>query len=283
MVIVLSQDSILVWYTRIRLSAYRWLVSERRSGEGQPDRTLALLWRNHRRPTETGDPARKRGAGRRPSLTVDDVVRAGIELADTEGLAAASMGGLAKELGVGTMTLYTYVPSKEELLDLMVDQVLAERRLPGPGESRPKNWREQVALYSTETRAMFQRHLWLSQVSTIRPPVGPGMLAGREYLLSVFLELGLTPVETNTAALAITTYVDSAARLEAESRLIERTTGQSNDAWWYERSDLWETYFDVDRHPAMTTIWHANGYQSTSEDVYRYGLDRLLNGIVPSP
>ncbi|MGW7685420.1 TetR/AcrR family transcriptional regulator [Kribbella sp. NPDC054772] len=259
-------------------------MSERRSGEGQPDRTLALLWRNHRQTTADGPvEARRRGAGRRPSLSVDDVIRAGIRLADEQGLTAASMGGLAKELGVGTMTLYTYVPSKEELLDLMVDQVLGERVLPGPGEPRPDDWRDQVEIYSQQTRAMFQRHLWLSQVSTIRPPVGPGMLAAREYLLSALLGLELSPVETNTAALAITTYVDSAASLEAESQLVERSTGQTNDAWWYERNDLWESYFDVDRHPAMTAIWNANGYQSTTRDAaadsYRYGLDRLLDGI----
>jgi len=210
-------------------------------------------------------------------------VLAGVRLADEQGLVAASMGGVAKELSVGTMTLYTYVPSKEELLDLMVDQVLAERDLPGPGEPRPEDWREQIEIYSEQTRAMFRRHPWLSQVSTIRPPVGPGMLAGREYLLSAFLGLGLSPAETNTAALAIATYVDSAAGLEAESELIERATGQSNDAWWYERSDLWETYFDVERHPAMTAIWNANGYQSSTReaatDSYRYGLDRLLDGI----
>nr|WP_202891833.1 TetR/AcrR family transcriptional regulator [Kribbella shirazensis] len=251
---------------------------------------MALLWRNHQRDQQSNSgqlsvegPARRRGAGRRPSLTVDDVVHAGIRLADEQGLAAASMGGLAKELGAGTMTLYTYVPSKDELLDLMVDQVLGERELPGPGDPRPEDWREQVEIYSEQTRAMFQRHLWLSQVSTIRPPVGPGMLAGREYLLSVLLPLGLSAVETNTAALAITTYVDSAASLEAESQLVERTTGKTNDAWWYERNELWETYFDVDRHPAMTAIWNADGYQSSTKeaaaDSYRYGLDRLLDGI----
>jgi hypothetical protein len=165
----------------------------------------------------------------------------------------------------------------------MVDQVLAERDLPGPGEPRPEDWREQIEIYSEQTRAMFRRHPWLSHVSTIRPPVGPGMLAGREYLLSAFLSLGLSPAETNTAALAIATYVDSAAGLEAERELIERATGQSNDAWWYERSDLWETYFDVERHPAMTAIWNANGYQSSTREAatesYRYGLDRLLDGI----
>ena len=286
-------------------------MTVRRSGEGQPERTLALLWRNHRKPArgaeqatpsrearpsadytaaaegteraDAGPRGRRRGAGRRPSLDVDGVVLAGIRLADEQGLAAASMGRVAKELNVGTMTLYTYVPSKEELLDLMVDQVLSERELPGPGEPRPEDWRDQVELYSEQTRAMFQRHPWLAQVSTIRPPIGPGMLAGREYLLSALLGLGLSAWETNMAALSITTYVDSAAGLEAESELVERSTGQSNDAWWYERSDLWETYFDVERHPAMTAIWNANGYQSGTHEAaaesYRYGLDRLLNGI----
>ncbi|GAA2795201.1 TetR/AcrR family transcriptional regulator [Kribbella solani] len=253
-------------------------MNKQQSGAGQPDRTLALLWRNHR----PAEPNRKRGAGRRPSLDLDDVVLTAIRLADEHGLTAASMGGVAKELGVGTMTLYTYVPSKEELLDLMVDQVMSERELPGPGE-RPDDWREQIEIYSGQTRAMFQRHLWLSQISTIRPPVGPAMLAAREYLLAAMLVLGLSAAETNTAALAITTYIDSAAGLEAESRLIERTTGQANDAWWHERNDLWETYFDVERHPAMTTIWNAKGYQSTTQEAasesYRYGLDRLLDGI----
>ncbi|MEU4608200.1 TetR/AcrR family transcriptional regulator [Kribbella sp. NPDC023972] len=251
-------------------------MTVRHSGGGQPERTLALLWRNTRQQV-------RRSAGRRPSLDVDDVVRTGIQLADERGLDAASMGGVAKALGVGTMTLYTYVPSKEELLDLMVDEVLAERQLPGPGEPRPADWREQVELYSEQTRAMFQRHPWLARVSTVRPPVGPGMLAGREYLLATLLPLNLSPRDTNTAALAITTYVDSAAGLEAENLLVERATGQSNEAWWYERNDLWETYFDVERHPAMTAIWHANGYQDSvaeaAADTYRYGLDRLLDGI----
>lgn len=254
-------------------------MTVRHSGGGQPERTLALLWRNSKADSEQV----RRSAGRRPSLDVDGLVRAGIQLADERGLEAASMGGVAKALGVGTMTLYTYVPSKEELLDLMVDEVLAERQLPGPGEPRPVDWREQVEVYSEQTRAMFQRHPWLARVSTVRPPVGPGMLAGREYLLSTLLSLNLSPRDTNTAALAITTYVDSAASLEAESRLVERATGQSDETWWHERNDLWETYFDVERHPAMTAIWNAHGYQDTvreaAADSYRYGLDRLLDGI----
>ncbi|MEU4391237.1 TetR/AcrR family transcriptional regulator [Kribbella sp. NPDC023855] len=251
-------------------------MTVRHSGGGPADRTLALLWRNHRpAPATDAKPA----LGRRPTLDLNKVVDAGITLADEQGLAAASMSGVAKALGVGTMTLYTYVPSKEELLDLMVDQVLAERALPGPGEPRPASWRDQIYLYSDQTRAMFRRHLWLASISTIRPPVGPGMLAGREYLLSACAVLGLSPRQTNTAALAITTYVDSAAGLEAETEQLERSTGQSQDAWWHERSDLWETYFDVERHPTMTAIWNAQGFDDGTEEVYRFGLNRLLDGI----
>jgi AcrR family transcriptional regulator len=284
------------------------------SGGGQPARTLALLWRHHRPPAASGEPATpaKPALGRKPTLNLDAVVDAAIALADAEGLAAASMTRVAKALGVGTMTLYTYVPSKEELLDLMIDQVLGERELPEPGDPRPADWRDQVEVYSEQTRAMFRRHRWLAQISTIRPPVGPGMLAGREYLLSALSALsststnsntgsssrtdgdgdgdgdggavsGLAPAQINAGALAITTYVDSAASLEADSEQLEQVTGQSNDAWWNERNELWETYFDVERHPTMTAIWHAGGFghgtRQAAVDSYRFGLDRLLDGI----
>ena len=110
------------------------------------------------------------------------------------------------------------------------------------------------------------------------------MLAGREYLLSALSALSsLAPAQINAGALAITTYVDSAAGLEADSEQLEQVTGQSNDAWWNERNELWETYFDVERHPTMTAIWHAGGFghgtRQAAADSYRFGLDRLLDGI----
>ncbi|ADB35006.1 transcriptional regulator, TetR family [Kribbella flavida DSM 17836] len=257
------------------------------SGGGHPDRTLALLWRNQHRPGQAAEQSNQPARGRKPTLQLDAVVDTAIALADERGLTAASMGNVAKALGVGTMTLYTYVPSKEELLDLMVDQVLLERRLPGPGDERPAGWRAQVELYSDETRAMFHRHPWLAGISMVRPPVGPGMLAGREYLLSTMFALGLPPDRANVAALAITTYVDSAAGGEAASEALERSTGQTHDAWWQERYDLWEIYFDVERYPTMTAVWNAEadgrayggGTREVTAEAYRFGLTRLLDGI----
>ncbi|MEQ0561944.1 TetR/AcrR family transcriptional regulator [Amycolatopsis sp. NEAU-NG30] len=247
-----------------------------RSGAEDVDRTLALLWRAR---GGTGEPAR----GRRPTLTIERIVAAAIGIADADGLAAASMHRVAKELGAGTMTLYTYVPGKAELVDLMVDDVLVGRRLPRPGEPRPEDWRAQVALYAERTREAYRKHPWLCEVSRVRPPLGPGRLAGQEYLLSIMDELGLPPKQAVAAANGIGTYVDANAALEAEDTRLERSTGQSTEAWWHQRSSFWENYFVVDEHPAMNRIWLGGGFEQNAkaqgDAAYEFGLNRMLDGI----
>ncbi|MFD9959888.1 TetR/AcrR family transcriptional regulator [Amycolatopsis sp. NPDC058986] len=246
------------------------------NGAEDIDRALALLWHVREQHSE---PAR----GRRPRLAVGRIVEVAIGVADAEGLVAASMHRVAKELGAGTMTLYTYVPGKAELLDLMVDQVLAERLLPGPGDERPADWRAQVLLYSDRTRETYRRHPWLREASRVRPALGPGHLAGQEYLLSTLDSLGLGAAQVTAAAGALGTYIDANAALEAESAHLERVTGQSDDAWWDQRSVFWHRYFPVDRHPTMARVWESGGFVLTAAEqaaqAYDFGLNRLLDGI----
>ncbi len=97
------------------------------SGTGDVHRSLELLWDGG------GQPSR----GPRRGLTLDRITAAAVALADTEGLGAVSMRRLATELGVGTMTLYRYVPGKAELLDLMLDRVHGEPS-PRPPAPRPR-------------------------------------------------------------------------------------------------------------------------------------------------
>lgn len=241
------------------------------------ERTLALLWRDCAGAPEPSS------RGRRPTLTIEQIIAAAIAVADAEGLVATSMHRVAKELGAGTMTLYTYVPGKTELIDLMVDTVLLERNLPGPGEPRPEDWRARVRVYADRTRDIYRRHPWLRERSRVRPALGPGQLAGQEYLLSIMESLGLPAREVVAAANSVAGYVDANAAAEAESVHLERTTGQSNDAWWGQRSSFWYTYFDVESHPAMNRIWLAGGFEKPSSeqasDASEFGLDRLLDGI----
>ena len=239
-------------------------------------RILPLLWRRSRPAQNQG----RKTTGRPPRLTVDVVVTTGIRIADTEGLEAASMARVATELSVGTMTLYGYVPSRPELIDLMVDEVLGSRDLLPAG---PGGWRSQILAYAGKTFAMYREHPWLAQVYQERPPIGPGMLAEREYVLAAVSSLGLPTDLINTASLTIASWIIGAARQEAESILLRRATGQSTDDWWLQRGELWEKWFDVETYPAMTALWNAGGFtrgaDEQARDAYEFGLTLLLDGI----
>src|SRR5437588_11584179 len=101
--------------------------------DGDPERSMALLW-------GVAESGRR---GPKPRHSVEDVVRAAIALADAEGLAALSMRRVAETLQLSPMSLYTYVPSKAELMDLMLDRVAGE--MDGP-EPRAGHWRAQLTL-----------------------------------------------------------------------------------------------------------------------------------------
>ena len=84
--------------------------------DGDPGRSIALLW-------GVAESGRR---GPKPRHTVEDVVQAAIALADAQGLGALSMRHVAETLQLSPMSLYTYVPSKAELMDLMLDRVAGE-------------------------------------------------------------------------------------------------------------------------------------------------------------
>ncbi|SDT77490.1 TetR/AcrR family transcriptional regulator [Actinoplanes derwentensis] len=226
-----------------------------------------LLWRRSL--------AKRRTTGRPPRLSVDAVVAAAIRIADADGLEAASMARVAADLGAATMTLYTYVPSRADLTALMVDEVLLARDLTATGLS----WRERVGLFADRTRAMFLTHPWLTEVSLVRPPLGPGTMAEREFLIATMSEIGLPVGEINRAALSVTAYVYAFAREAGEEKGAERASGLSTESWWHERGEFWEKWFDVEKHPAMTALWNAGGFEDQDQTAFAYGLALLLNGI----
>ena len=149
------------------------------TGGGDPARSMALLWRRR----DGGAPAGRSG------ISVDRIVGAAIEVADREGLAALSMRRVAEQLGVGTMSLYTYVPGKAELIDVMLDTVMDETARPDSVEG---GWRPWLELVARENRNLTLRHPWLAQVSSSRPPLGPGMIAKYDYELRAVDGVGLT-------------------------------------------------------------------------------------------
>ncbi|GAA0928276.1 TetR/AcrR family transcriptional regulator [Nonomuraea longicatena] len=245
-------------------------MSTEYSGKGDPARSLALLWRTSERVSRKG----------KPDLSVDRIVRAAIEVADGEGLAALSMRRVAERLGVGTMSLYTYVPGKPELLDVMLDTVYGEtdRR-----EDVPGGWRERLTHIARENWALYLRHPWLLQVATSRPVLGPNVTAKYDYELRAIDGIGLSDVEMDAVLTMVTGFVHGTARVAVDAKEAETQTGLSDEQWWSAHSPFLARIADPARYPTATRVGQAAGETHNGavnpDHAFEFGLTRILDGI----
>ena len=132
----------------------------------------------------------RRSRRRREPISRDAIVAAAIGLLDREGLAALSMRRLAEELGTGAASLYWHVGSKDGLLDLVLDEVIGEGKVPDPD---PDRWQEQLKQIARDQRAASHRHPWVVRVSIGRIPMGPNALRYSERILAILRAGGLPP------------------------------------------------------------------------------------------
>jgi AcrR family transcriptional regulator len=245
------------------------------TGGGDRRRSIALLWGVGG--SASGQAGRR---GPKPSRSVDEVVQAAIDLADAEGLAALSIRRVAQALGLSSMSLYTYVPSKAELLDLMLDRVAAETADPGPAQD---GWRAKLELVAHERWALGQRHPWIIQVGAYRPPLGPNILAKVETTLQAMDGLGLDPLEMDLVASLIADYVRGALRAAIEAREVERQSGITDEQWWATNAELLQGLVDRTRYP--TTVRVGEAYKAAKEAgldpgrSFEFGLQRVLDGV----
>jgi AcrR family transcriptional regulator len=119
---------------------------------------------------------------RRDPITREAIVKTAIELLDRDGLDALSMRRLADELGTGAASLYWHVGSKDALLDLVLDEVIGELRVPEP---EPERWADQLKEIAHDMRATILRHRDIVRISIGRIPMGPNALRYSERILAV--------------------------------------------------------------------------------------------------
>ncbi len=238
-----------------------------------PQRTLDLLWRR----TAPEAPARR---GPKQGLSVDELIDKAVELADAEGLDAVSMRRVAQALGVVPMTLYTYVPDKSALLDLMLDHVYL--CMPRP-DSTGRPWRQRLTAIAEENRELYVQHPWAAELSRSRPPLGPGQMTKYEHELRAFDGLGLDAVETDAALTYLLGFVQASARAAADARAAVRDSAQTDAQWWAVNGPLLERVFDADAYPTAARIGAVAGEaQGAAYDpcrAYQFGLERVLDGL----
>ena len=241
-----------------------------RTSAGDPARTLALLWGSASAP--------RRGPER--GLRIEIIVDAATALADEEGLAALSMRRVAQQLGVSAMTLYTYVPGKAELVDLMLDA--AFQRLPLT-DTTDRPWRQRVSAIADENRALYLLHPWASVVSTLRPPLGPGLMAKYEHELAALQGLGLTDLDMDDALSYLLGFVQANARAAVDARAAQLESAMTDEQWWAANAGLLSQVLDENAYPLAVRVGSAAGAAQGSahepDHAYRFGLQRLLDGL----
>ena len=132
-----------------------------------------------------------------------EVVDAAVRIADRDGLDRVSMRNLADELGVGTMTLYTYVADKDELLDLMLDEVSRHMLVPEP---LPTSWREALRAIAIRTRDAVEHHPWVLDAGARRPRQRINTMRHVEQSLAAVAPLGLDREVAGTILTAVDDY-----------------------------------------------------------------------------
>jgi AcrR family transcriptional regulator len=148
-----------------------------------------------------------------------EIVAAAVRIADAEGVDAVSMRRLADELGVATMTPYTHVESKDELIDLMRDAVAAEMILPEP---IPEDWREALRAIAHRTKQAFEAHPWSLDVVPRRPRARINRLRHVEQSVGIMVRLEVDPPTGRAILMSIDDYVIGyCARKRIRQRMLE--------------------------------------------------------------
>jgi len=248
-------------------------VSGKKAAAPDPARSLALLWGSHTRPGRSG-------------LTVRAIVTTAIELADAHGLESVSMRQVAEQLKVGTMSLYTHVPSKAELTDLMFDTVQGELYADEDEPARqPGGWRGGLEFIARRNWELLERHPWLHDVPSGRNTLGPNVTLRYETELRPLDGLGLTDVEMDSALTLVLSHVQATARQAADHRRTQQESGLTDEEWWVATAPLLERYMAglADRFPLASRVGTSAGEEHQAmldpDQALAFGLARILDGI----
>ncbi|WP_410676187.1 TetR/AcrR family transcriptional regulator [Amycolatopsis sp. cmx-4-68] len=214
--------------------------------------------------------------GRKPVYSRAQITDAAIRIADVEGLEAATMRRIAVEIGAGTMSLYRYVPSRDDLIELMADRLMGEIEIAGLPSG---DWRADLTHYANQTRAMWLRHPWIATVHRVLPGHGPNQLRLIERVMGV-----LDPhvsIDENLALMAIlNSYVEGVVREEVVAAEEIRRSGLSELAFMSRMLPRIQELLASGEYPIFTKIVTEAGQPLLNyDDRFRYGLERVLDCI----
>lgn len=215
----------------------------------------------------------------RSGATVGAITRAAVGIADAEGLAAVTMRRVADVVGVGAMTLYSYVPGHAELLELMLDDVARAVYPPGTEPETADGWRAGVQRVVEANWAHHLAHPWTLEVSPGRPVLGPGVAMKYEAELRPLDGVGLTDDEMDNLLTTVLGMVESAAKAHVGLERVRAETGLTDDQWWAMAAPVLAPAISHLDLPTAGRVGESVASAGRPAESLRYGLDRLLDGV----
>ncbi|MEV3874499.1 TetR/AcrR family transcriptional regulator [Streptomyces sp. NPDC049906] len=202
-----------------------------------------------------GEPPARRGAQPSPSgLDRDLITRTTVRMLDAQGPAKFSMRRLAAELNVTAMSVYWYVDTKDDLLELALDAATGELRLPAlPPDpaARRAQWRELLRATAREYRALLVRHPWLSALAGHFLNVGPNSLEFSRTVQEIVRSTGL-PAQGQTGAIAaVFQFVYGFGTIEGHYIQRCAEAGRTQDEYHREAMGA------ISDEPGMAVLWDS--------------------------
>lgn len=219
------------------------------------------------------------GKGPRPTLTLDRIVEAAIDLAVDEGMKGVSMARVAERLGVSTMGLYRYVSSKDELLLLMVDAAWGPP--PAPHERAPgETWRQGLTRWARTQRERLHAHPWILSIPITAPPATPNSVGWMEDGLATMAGTGLSGQEKLSVILLVSGFVRNEATLMA-GLAAAAATDETMRSIMVDYGVILRKVTDPVRYPAVHEVLASGAFEDDDDPhlEFVFGLERILDGV----
>lgn len=215
------------------------------------------------------------GRGPKPAFSRADIAAAAVRIADAEGLDAVSMRKVAAELGCGTMSLYNYVPRKEDLHELMLDAVSGGYEFPEPSG----DWRADLIALAHQAREMMHRHTWVPRLMSPVYGFSPNALRYLEYALScldgVDARFGEKMELIAMVTSVVTTYVANEIATAERSRSLPWSEEQEHAA----RTNYLISQIATGKYPRMAAGFAEDSGPIDLDGVFDRALHRVLDSF----
>ncbi|MET7795963.1 TetR/AcrR family transcriptional regulator [Streptomyces decoyicus] len=215
-----------------------------------------------------------------PALSRDQIVAEAVRLLDEEGIDALSLRRLGTRLNAGATSFYSHVTNKDELIELVVDEVYGEIEVPD-SDAGP-DWRGAAGGCAQSLRTAILRHPWMASVlgGVGAAYLGPNMMRISEGMIGMFRKAGFPADEADHAVSTLTAYVIGMAVSEAAWLTMLARSGESEREWVKRLLPAAEEA--ARSHPQLQEQYAAlrgKDPRATRDDKFDYGLQRVLDGL----